>query len=202
MDNLEQVKRELQQALIKAQAGLEADDRKEITKAIDNYKEVISVLSDVLWFYCRKTRSYKEQSIQNKIQMIANKREKYTDRLTFLLHMDEAWEDRMESNNERQPRPTSATVYQFRDYFTSYITYARQNPNAVWIPYSKDGLLGTIERIVRLCESVRYGAFVEEGLFVPHGTRVLMKICGANHLHRNWIPWMCRFGPFKPAKST
>jgi hypothetical protein len=165
--NAEDIKVQLQCALEISYKGLAADNQGDVSTALQCYARVIETLSDIIFFY-NKTKTIGAKS---KKSLLEAKREKYIQRVNVM------W-DGMSPENKILYTTKNAAVpsgikkntilHSFVDFETSYVNAISIDPSTeVFIPYSTDPMIGTMERILRFAMSIKYGTFYTSELYIP-----------------------------------
>jgi hypothetical protein len=161
-----QVKSQLQEALDISYKGLAADNAGDIPTALQCYARVIETLTDILFYY-NKQRTPDSQS---KKMILESKRTKYIQRVNVLWELIPV--EQKVYFGTKVPVPTGAKKalhsHAFTDFTTSYVNVISMDPLLdVFVPYSVDPMVATMERVQRIAQSIKYGAYYTPELYIP-----------------------------------
>ncbi|KAJ3270489.1 hypothetical protein HDV01_007796 [Terramyces sp. JEL0728] len=164
LNNPVEIKEALERALEESYKGLNADVQNDLKTAVNSYNSVVDTLTQVLFYYNKQSRKRTlTLEIERKRKLIQSKRDKYISRVSILWPQLES-EDKVCYGKQSTSLALKGT-HHFVDYNQSLVNILRIDslPDS----YSQDQLIAPIEKLHRLALSIRHGAFIEPGLYVP-----------------------------------
>lgn len=163
--NPSEIKALLQETLEISYEGLSADTDGDYQTALDAYRKVVMVLTDVLFYYNKATT----RDAPHKRILIESKRDRYVQRVDALwasltpeLKLD--YSTQVETSTLQQTN----ILHSFHDNYETYMNVVSLECLA-FQEYSSDSLLAPMEKVQRMANTIKYGGYYTRDLYIPAG---------------------------------